>query len=487
MNGRQLADRIGNIDDRLIQQAQETGQKKARLSHRARRWAAAAAVVALMGASFSLGALAFAKETVVEVEVPVEVKVPVDQETVELKDIGITLILPDDWKGRYGVEQTGRSNHYCVYATDIRDAFSRQSLQEGGLDNSGGMLFYILKWNQQLTEEEWRDPYGEWNYARNRYIMATKDGTYLLYYASDVQFTPETEEEYRQMEGEIDQIRFVVDGALWEPSLSYHGEDHELLAVGIKLDEDGLALLRQAETALSQGEGQPAPAPESNYFLIPEENSIWQLYQMDGKSYLWHEGRALPLSQPLFDELYQGITEQEYAQSDSLKWLLREDNGKLMLIYRSLADDTQEPRQWYEENFFINEREQKRYVYMGDSALVSLVDKGDQEKQGLAILLPETMEAGDKLYACCLLAYFSIDQEELRVSSIKAQLATCDVRGTDAITDMISNQLEFDMAVKDQDLPSQLAPEMGDYSFAESEACQLVEELLARVFSLTVD
>ena len=61
MNGRQLADRIGNIDDRLIQQAQETGQKKARLSHRARRWAAAAAVVALMGASFSLGALAFAK------------------------------------------------------------------------------------------------------------------------------------------------------------------------------------------------------------------------------------------------------------------------------------------------------------------------------------------------------------------------------------------------------------------------------------------
>ncbi|MBO7668806.1 MAG: hypothetical protein J6T26_10125, partial [Firmicutes bacterium] len=134
MNGRQLADRIGNIDDRLIQQAQETGKHgKARLSDRARRWAAAAAVVALMGASFSLGALAFAKETVVEVEVPVEVKVPVDQETVELKDIGITLILPDDWNGRYGVEQTGRSNHYCVYATDIRDAFSRQSLQEGGL------------------------------------------------------------------------------------------------------------------------------------------------------------------------------------------------------------------------------------------------------------------------------------------------------------------------------------------------------------------
>lgn len=44
--------------------------------------------------------------------------------------------------------------------------------------------------------------------------MTTKDGTYLLYYASDVQCTPETMEEYRQMESEIGDIRFVVDNAL---------------------------------------------------------------------------------------------------------------------------------------------------------------------------------------------------------------------------------------------------------------------------------
>ena len=44
--------------------------------------------------------------------------------------------------------------------------------------------------------------------------MTTKDGTYLLYYASDVQFTQETMEEYRQMESEISDIRFVVDNAL---------------------------------------------------------------------------------------------------------------------------------------------------------------------------------------------------------------------------------------------------------------------------------
>ncbi len=485
MNDRQLSDRIGNIDDRLIEQAQELPQRvKARLSDRARRWAAAAAVVALMSASFGAGALAFGKETIVEVEVPVEVKVPQEQATVELTDIGITLILPDDWKGRYGVEQIGLHDHYSVYSTEVREAFSRWS----GSEDEGGMLFYILKWDQQLTEEEWHNPYGAWNYSHNRYIMATKDGTYLLYYASDVQYPPDMEDEYWQMRNEIDQIRFVADGALWDPSISYHGENHELLAVDIKLAEDDLSLIREAEAAHFQGDGQPAPAPESNYFLIPEAKSVWLLYQMDGKSYLWREGRAVPLTQPLFGELYQGITEQEYAQSDSLKWLLREDNGKLMLIYRSLADDTQEPRQWYEENFFINEREQKRYIYMGDSALVSLVDKGDQEKQGLAILLPETMPGKEnRLYACCLLAYFSIAQEELSVSSIKAQLVTCDVRGTDAITDMISNQLEFDMAVGKQELLSERAPEIEDYRFSETEACRLVEELLSQVFPLAVD
>ena len=205
MNDRQLADRIGNIDDGLIQHAQELPEhKKSRLSERARRWAAVAAVVVLMSASFSVGALAFSKETIVEVEVPAE------QETLELTDIGITLILPEDWKGRYGVET--RNDHYSVYSTKVRDAFCRES----GLEDEGGMLFYILKWNQQLTEKEWRNPYGDWNYAQNRYIMATKDGTYLLYYASDVQYTPEMEDEYWQMRDEIDQIRFVVDGPLWQ-------------------------------------------------------------------------------------------------------------------------------------------------------------------------------------------------------------------------------------------------------------------------------
>lgn len=75
------------------------------------------------------------------------------------------------------------------------------------------MLFYIKLWDEQLTKDQ-VDAGGEWSYAKYQYIMTTQNGTYLLYYASDVQFTPETEAEYRQMEGKISDIRFVVDNVL---------------------------------------------------------------------------------------------------------------------------------------------------------------------------------------------------------------------------------------------------------------------------------
>ncbi len=127
-------------------------------------------------------------------------------EEVELSDIGITLFLPGDWKGRYGVDPPGKSYYdfYSVYSTEVREAFSRES----GREDAGGVLFFIKKWGQPLSRAEWQDPSGQWNYAQNRYIKATEDGTYLLYYASDVQYTPETEDEYRQMYDEIDRVFF---------------------------------------------------------------------------------------------------------------------------------------------------------------------------------------------------------------------------------------------------------------------------------------
>lgn len=204
MNNRQFADRIGNIDAQLIQQSEQiTNCARARRKSTARRLLASAAVIALMMSSFAVGALAFSKETVIEV------KVPPQQEMLELSDIGVTLILPDSWSGKYALE-INEFGEYIIYSPSIRDACD----QEAGYETNLGMLFYILKWDQQLTAEQHRNIDGEWNFAGNRYIMSTKHGTYLLYYASDVQFTADTLEEYRQMEKEISDIRFVLDDAL---------------------------------------------------------------------------------------------------------------------------------------------------------------------------------------------------------------------------------------------------------------------------------
>lgn len=204
MNEKQLSDRIGNIDDRLIQQAgQIPNYARQHRKNGWRRIVSMAAVVALMVCSGAVGALAFSKETIVEI--------PVEQETIKIEEIGLTLILPDSWKGKYALEQNDDFMEYHVYNPAIREAVGGDS--ETLL--SGGMLFYMKLWDEQLTKEQ-VDAGGEWSFAKCEYIMTTKDGTYLLYYASDVQFTQETMEEYRQMESQISDIRFVADNALNE-------------------------------------------------------------------------------------------------------------------------------------------------------------------------------------------------------------------------------------------------------------------------------
>ena len=212
MTSKQFSDRIGNIDVRLVQQAEQNPnngksqiQKKEAVimlqKKGVMRLVAVAAVIALMVCSFCVGTVGFAEEIVVEV--------PVEQETVEFEEIGLTLILPDSWKGKYAFEQDDDFKEYHVYNSAIREAMGGSSETL----SSGGMLFYIKLWDKPLTKDQ-VDAGGEWSYAHCEYIMTTQDGTYLLYYASDVQFTPETEAEYRQMESEIANIRFVVDNAL---------------------------------------------------------------------------------------------------------------------------------------------------------------------------------------------------------------------------------------------------------------------------------
>lgn len=189
MNKRQFADRIGNIDDQLVEDAQYRQHRKMRSP---RRFLAVAVVAALMLASFTVGAMAFSQE------------VPVEQETIELPGIGLTLILPDSWKGLYEVEKDENGSWCWVYVKSIREKSPEW----------GGALFYVDRaYDSPMAPEELYDI----SPVPCRYLFSTAEGTYSMNYASDVQWDPEDpeqEKEYRQMEMEVGQIRFVVDNVL---------------------------------------------------------------------------------------------------------------------------------------------------------------------------------------------------------------------------------------------------------------------------------
>lgn len=198
MKGKQLSDRIGNIDDRLIEEAEHMqNYGKQRRQKIARNFAAAAAALAVMvGGGFGLGATVFAQE----IEVPVEV--PVEQETITYEDMGVTLILPDSWRGQYGVDSNG-----SVYALGARDEYNP------------AVLFWIDLYPEQLTKDEFDSTLGPWNVVPSVYLMTTADGTYCLHCASDVQYDPrdpEAAEIYVRMYQEIGEIRLVLDKAMAE-------------------------------------------------------------------------------------------------------------------------------------------------------------------------------------------------------------------------------------------------------------------------------
>lgn len=200
MNKKQLSEHIGKIDDRLVQQAENIPNYQA-IHHqkrkRIRTLLTSAAVFALMLSSFSIGAFAFAREIIVEV--------PAEQETLELEGVGLTLILPDDWAGQYEVEQKGEN--FIVYHPQIKEAVS------SGLGASdGGVLFTIVCYEEPMTEEQFIE--NGLDFTAYRYILATSSKTYILHYASDVQYDPsdaEQERIYQSMMSEIKDIQFVLN------------------------------------------------------------------------------------------------------------------------------------------------------------------------------------------------------------------------------------------------------------------------------------
>ena len=200
MNKKQLSEHIGNIDDRLVEQAEKIpNYRQLHRRQTIRRFLTAAAAFVLMVCSFSAGAFAFAREIVVEV--------PVEQETAMLEEINLTLIFPDDWKGKYSVERNGQN--YIFYHTQIRedDIWTEPF--------NGGILFYIVCYEESMTPKQFVER--GYDFVPSRYLFSTNDKTYILCYPSDVQWNPENSEqetEYLGMEGEIKDIKFVVDNIL---------------------------------------------------------------------------------------------------------------------------------------------------------------------------------------------------------------------------------------------------------------------------------
>lgn len=207
MKPEQFAERIGSIDGRLVQQAQQTPNFGRQ--HRVRTFRhimAAMLALVLMGSSFTVGALAFSRETIVEVPVPAE------QETIELPEIGLTLYLPDSWKGRYEVVEEifepYNSKMWTVCVKKIYDA--------GDTDEFGspylGMLFTVFQSEDHPTSPAEFEESGIAGIGR--YLFSTETATYACMYASDVQFDLEKVdlygEEYADMASEMKNIRISV-------------------------------------------------------------------------------------------------------------------------------------------------------------------------------------------------------------------------------------------------------------------------------------
>lgn len=209
MTRMQISERIGNIDDQLIQEAGQLQKKKWVRKPIPRKLLVTAAVLMLVLLGGTVGTFALGWAT------PIEVKLVDGVETITIKEIGLTMILPDGWEGRCVVEKDD-SECYRVYNASIREAVKNKYHDMGG-----GLLFDILRFDERLTREQFNT--GEWwgdmesfgpIMEAMEYIGSTKYGTYVLFYESAESWTPETRKELLQMRSEIKYVRFVIDDAV---------------------------------------------------------------------------------------------------------------------------------------------------------------------------------------------------------------------------------------------------------------------------------
>ena len=198
MNKEQLSQRIGNMDDRLVAQAEHMpNYGRQRRSGLRRKIAGIAAVIVLMACSGAVGALAFSRETVTEV--------PAQQETVELAGIGVTVLLPDSWVGKYEVVQ----DSFLPYNSAMWE-FCAKSVYEDGTFYRGSLFTVFQYADDSMSAEE----FAQSGLAGiGQYLFATEDATYAVMYAGDVQYDPDNaaqQETWYALSQTVQEVRFVI-------------------------------------------------------------------------------------------------------------------------------------------------------------------------------------------------------------------------------------------------------------------------------------
>ena len=150
-----------------------------------------------MACSGAVGALAFSRETVTEV--------PAQQETVELAGIGVTVLLPDSWVGKYEVVQ----DSFLPYNSAMWE-FCAKSVYEDGTFYRGSLFTVFQYADYSMSAEE----FAQSGLAGiGQYLFATEDATYAVMYAGDVQYDPDNaaqQEAWYALSQTVQEVRFVI-------------------------------------------------------------------------------------------------------------------------------------------------------------------------------------------------------------------------------------------------------------------------------------
>lgn len=118
---------------------------------------------------------------------------PSTAEIYENHKLGFCVEFPSAWKGKYTVDTNPRSSSSVVVETEW-----------------GGILCYIFR----KTSNEWVESgKGESIPVEYRVLGENSDYVYLLYFASDVNYDPENEEQvntYNEMRNDLYNIKFEI-------------------------------------------------------------------------------------------------------------------------------------------------------------------------------------------------------------------------------------------------------------------------------------